>query len=281
MDELVQFQKIVTETAKALWHESHPDQERLPKHFENRIRLCLRKIQEGSAIAPLEVYIDDRDQIDLYDKKLKEEPPEIKKAIALARETFRAVGSNEAIPDRLPRSLLPEYSKWGRQLQEGESIELIVKGKKPVRVTPPVQALLRAYLELPHEEPTEVTGTILEVDVRQGRFQVWMNEKAFATVNFKEEQEDIVINALKDRRRCKVRLRGRGEFSSAGKLLRINEITDICINPIEEPQASLYARPIEDMLSEVAREIPVEEWEKLPADLSDNIDHYLYGWPKK
>ena len=41
------------------------------------------------------------------------------------------------------------------------------------------------------------------------------------------------------------------------------------------------ARPIEDILKELAREIPQEEWDRLPCDLSDNLDHYLYGIPEK
>jgi len=40
------------------------------------------------------------------------------------------------------------------------------------------------------------------------------------------------------------------------------------------------ARPIEDLLEELAKEIPQEEWDKLPDDLNDNLDHYLYGTPK-
>lgn len=41
------------------------------------------------------------------------------------------------------------------------------------------------------------------------------------------------------------------------------------------------ARPIEDILEELAREIPQEEWDRLPCDLNDNLDHHLYGIPKK
>ncbi|MBN2124519.1 MAG: hypothetical protein JW821_09525 [Deltaproteobacteria bacterium] len=40
-------------------------------------------------------------------------------------------------------------------------------------------------------------------------------------------------------------------------------------------------RPIEEVLSDIAKEIPQEEWDKLPEDLNDNLDHYLYGGPKK
>ena len=34
------------------------------------------------------------------------------------------------------------------------------------------------------------------------------------------------------------------------------------------------------MIDEIRAQVPDEEWKKLPADLSKNIDHYLYGSPK-
>lgn len=47
----------------------------------------------------------------------------------------------------------------------------------------------------------------------------------------------------------------------------------------EEPSAS--NRPIEEILREIADEVADEEWNKLPTDLSLNLDHYLYGAPRK
>jgi hypothetical protein len=32
-----------------------------------------------------------------------------------------------------------------------------------------------------------------------------------------------------------------------------------------------------EMVSAVTREVPEGEWERVPADLSKNVDHYLYG----
>jgi predicted DNA-binding antitoxin AbrB/MazE fold protein len=34
---------------------------------------------------------------------------------------------------------------------------------------------------------------------------------------------------------------------------------------------------IEDVLTELAKEAPEEEWAKLPQDLTDKLDDYLYG----
>ena len=36
-----------------------------------------------------------------------------------------------------------------------------------------------------------------------------------------------------------------------------------------------------EMVSEISKTVPDSEWEKFPADFSQNIDHYLYGTPKR
>lgn len=38
---------------------------------------------------------------------------------------------------------------------------------------------------------------------------------------------------------------------------------------------------IEDRLTQIAAEIPQEDWDSLPADLSENLDFYLYGIDSK
>lgn len=40
-------------------------------------------------------------------------------------------------------------------------------------------------------------------------------------------------------------------------------------------------RPIWEQIAEIVAQVPPEEWEKLPADLAANHDHYLYGTPKR
>jgi hypothetical protein len=38
---------------------------------------------------------------------------------------------------------------------------------------------------------------------------------------------------------------------------------------------------LEDDLKAIGMSIPAEEWQKLPRDFNENLDHYLYGSPKK
>jgi hypothetical protein len=39
--------------------------------------------------------------------------------------------------------------------------------------------------------------------------------------------------------------------------------------------------PIWELLAGLGHGVPAEEWEKLPTDLARNVDHYLYGAPKR
>lgn len=45
--------------------------------------------------------------------------------------------------------------------------------------------------------------------------------------------------------------------------------------------AGAVVPPIEDIAAELTRDIPTEDWNGLPTDLIDQLDHYLYGWPRR
>lgn len=38
---------------------------------------------------------------------------------------------------------------------------------------------------------------------------------------------------------------------------------------------------IEQKIQQLSAQVPENEWDRLPPDLSDNLDHYIYGTPKK
>ena len=44
----------------------------------------------------------------------------------------------------------------------------------------------------------------------------------------------------------------------------------------EEPSEK-ESGSILEMVSAVTSEVPEREWERVPSDLSKNVDHYLYG----
>jgi Arc/MetJ-type ribon-helix-helix transcriptional regulator len=40
-------------------------------------------------------------------------------------------------------------------------------------------------------------------------------------------------------------------------------------------------KPIWERLDELRKSVPAEEWDKLPVDGAEQLDHYIYGSPKR
>ena len=276
LSELSQFQKMVAETAKELWRASNPDRDRLPRRFEERTRLCLRKIEEGSAATPLEVYVEQEQGV-LWEP----EPTEVKEAVELAYEVFQAVERDSPLPERFPKGLLPGYFNLGQSLAEDEEVEIQPTGKPSARVTSKHRERLATYSEVPHEDYIDSTGEVLEADVKQRHFQLWIDDKHHVSVNFSESQEAEVTTALKEHKALRMQVKGRGEVSPQGKLLRIKQVDELRIHPVGQVPFDRSVRPIEEVLAALASEVPQAEWNKLPNDLTDHLDHYLYGTPKR
>jgi len=155
-----------------------------------------------------------------------------------------------------------------------------VSEKKPAYLTLANRQKLEKFVETPHEDRVEIRGEVFEADVKKGRFQLWSGEDTAVTAVFTPEQEDQVTTALKEHKTARMFVKGSGEYSPQGKLLRVMQVDELRLST-SETHYDKSARPIEDLLEELAREIPQEEWDKLPSDLNDNLDHYLYGVPKQ
>ena len=64
------------------------------------------------------------------------------------------------------------------------------------------------------------------------------------------------------------------DFSGQKLRVLVYPATD---NGTEAPET----RPIAEVLAEIAAAIPAAEIAKLPPDFTDQLDHYLYGTPKR
>ncbi len=67
------------------------------------------------------------------------------------------------------------------------------------------------------------------------------------------------------------------EFVTHGTQRETTRTEELRLVPLSELAYDESARPIEEILKELAAEVPDEEWDRLPSDLTDNLDHYLYG----
>jgi hypothetical protein len=127
----------------------------------------------------------------------------------------------------------------------------------------------------------EITGAVVEADVEEMRFQIAPDEGGRVSVPFTEAQEAQIAAALRDHRHVRLRIRGKGEISPDGKIVQIHQADEISAVPNVNWKYDPTARPIWEAIEEISMEAPDEEWAKLPSDLSENHDHYLYGVPKR
>ena len=51
--------------------------------------------------------------------------------------------------------------------------------------------------------------------------------------------------------------------------------------PEQAPSPDSKSPSVEEKLAAIWADVPTLEWAKLPVDLTDHLDHYIYGTPKK
>jgi len=65
------------------------------------------------------------------------------------------------------------------------------------------------------------------------------------------------------------------------KQQRVLSMVEELLSEKEVTQEHLPVRPLWEIAEEISSQVPLEEWEKLPADGAEQHDHYLYGSPKR
>jgi len=276
LTELSCYQKLVADTAKALWRRANPDRERLPAHFEDRTRLYLREIKEGSAVAPLEAYVEEAEVDQLWEEE-REVPPELLEAVSVSHAVFDAADNDRPLPEGLPRELIPEYVRFGEGLQAGEVIRVRVEGKRPARLSVESRDRLLTFVDQAHTDTVVIEAEVVEADVRQRKFQVVSGGRGTVTVPLPPEQELLVTSALKEHKSARVRITGPAELSASGEIQRFLEVKSMELKRSEGGEFDMSAPAIEDVLASIAAAVPEEEWSRLPKDLTSNLDHYIYG----
>lgn len=277
LGEVQRFLSLIEATAKEQWYSANPEKQRLPAHFEERCRVYLRRISKGSSVAVLEARTEDAGQTEFLDRDAEDAIA----ASTLAYRAFNAIAQDRPLPDEFPKHLVAQFLEFGRSLREDERIEIRATGKKRfVLFRPEHRSRWNQFEAKPYTDSLQIEGEVVEADVRQGRFQVWVDGKAIV-VPFSSEQETFVTTALRNHHSFRISVSGKAEFSPDGKPIRMIEALELAEVPEQGLLFDSDSLSIEDELQAIAMEIPEAEWEKLPDDLNDQLDHYVYGAPKR
>jgi hypothetical protein len=277
LSELLAYRKLLTEAAKELWRTENRERQRLPKGFEESIRLKFYSIESGSAVIPIKRVVAHEDSL-LF--KPAPHPDEIDEAAQLIDETITAISEDRAIPDRMPKTLLPLLAALGENLREGEAIKTrAVRSAKAAEFTCQTRAQVGRLLEAVYEDRVEIVGEVRSADIDQRNFAIRDSSGAKVPAKFRAEHEAEITDALHDHASCRIAITGLGEFSARDgglrRILRVDQLERRPAAPEDEYDDS--APLLWQSVIALGASLPPEEWDRVPTDLAANLDHYLYG----
>ena len=273
--ELIAYRNLVLECAKSLWRARYPQRSNLPKGFEKGFRLQFDRLEDGSALVPLQRVrtADEQHELDLAD--------EFDEAVELIDQAIRAANDDDLLPVGLPSNVIPLFRDFGRTLRDDEVLFTRGKGSAvEAAYTVKARQRLAEWLEPTYEDAVTVSGEVRMANVGPGRFALMVERITGSVVvegKFPAQDEAKVLDALRLHRTTRLRVQGLGEFGTADRLLkRFSRVDRVDVKSGEAPYDDA-APPIWEQLSAIGREAPAFAWDAVPKDLSARLDEVVYG----
>jgi hypothetical protein len=273
LDELAAFQALVREIGRWLYQRDNPGRKRVPSHFDQSLALRVRTVRAGSALVPLEA-ADPATDVPLGLAGLTY----LERSLSLAVAACNAANEGRSLPPEFPRSALAIIDEFGKTLRPDEAFLLRTPRSEQCRYSIATRQTLLAYARQGYEDEVDLSGRVVAVDVERRSFIVHADDGSLATAELPAELEAQAIAALREHAERRVRVRGRGHFGASGDLRRIAPVDAL------EDVASGRGEgrpPIGEILAQIGEELPSEALDELPTDLASNLDHYLYGAPRR
>lgn len=274
--ELIAYRDLVLECAKSLWRGKYPDRTRLPKGFGEGFRLQFNRLEDGSALVPLQRVRPPLEQGEL------ELGDEFDQAVALIDQAIAAANADDLLPAGLPSNVIPLFRIFGKTLREDEVLFTRARGAaNEAAYTARARTRLANWVGAIYEDAVDVVGEVRMANVGPGRFslQVQVGETSvLVDGKFSPADEDKVLAALREHQTARLRVRGIGEFSTSDRMLkRFARVDQVDLAPALEPVYDESAVPIWEQLGAIGRSAPADAWDAVPADLSVRIDEVVYG----
>jgi hypothetical protein len=278
LPDLVAYKNILIETAKELWRSKHPERQRLPKNFEDSLSLKFYTIEPGSAATPLFREVEVPDTLTLFPRK----PDELDEAVEVVTDTIEAVAVDRALPDALPKNVIPLFENYGKTLRPDERIELKAATRSKItRYSSKERERLARLVGTSYEDIVELTGEIRAADLDGSNFALKLADGTKIFGKFSPEQETLITDVLREHAQRWLHVKGRAEFFPTGQMKRLVTVEALDVQLAGEKTFDAGVRPIWDIIEEIGAAVPSREWDKVPRDGAVNLDHYLYGHPKK
>ena len=255
LPELLAYRKLLLETAKQLWRARKPGRRRLPKGFGEAIRLKLYTVENESVTVRLKRVVQ-ADEVPLFASL--DQPDEIDDAAQLIDETIEAFSRDEALPKRMPKAVLSLLADFGAALRPDETVKTqSIRSLHNVEFSPDVRRRVSRLMEAVHEDRIDSIGEVRSADVDHRNLASRNVTRRRIPAKSRREYETRSVDVLHD---------------------AVHSLQPWLGGNFEMFDSS--ARPIWETLAELGESVPAEVWDRVPEDLSKNLDRYLYDKPK-
>jgi len=274
--ELIAYRNLVLECAKSLWRRKFPGRTRLPKGFEEGFRLQFDRLEEGSAVVPLQRVRLTTEQAEL------ELEDEFDEAVSLIDQSIAAANVDDLLPAAFPANVIPLFREFGKTLRDDEVLFTRARGaSSEAPYTTKARRRLAEWVEARYEDLIDVIGEVRMANVGPGRFALQLEVGGLLTLiegKYSPVDEAKVLDALHEHRTARLRVRGVGDFGTSDRMLkRFSRVDSVELAANEAPSFDDAAVPIWEQLSAIGRSAPAGAWDAVPTDLSVRIDEVVYG----
>lgn len=273
--ELIAYRDLVLECAKSLWRAKYPNRSNLPKGFQKGFRLQFNRLEDGSALVPLQRVrsAEEQGELDLAD--------EFEEAVTLIDQAIRAANDDDLLPIGLPSNVIPLFRDFGKTLRDDEVLFTRGRGNdQEAPYTAKARKRLAEWVEATYEDLVSVVGEVRMANLGPGRFALLVSRAGGQSVvegKFSPADEAKVLAALKEHRTTRLQVEGMGEFGTADRMLKRFSRVDQVDMVAETVSYDDAATPIWEQLSAIGRAAPASAWDAVPTDLSARIDEVVYG----
>lgn len=183
LPELIQYERLVTDVAKAVWLREHSERKRVPKGFTSVVGLRLTSVENGSTI-PVLVRPDSPNTLQNVDP-----PSVLDQAQDLVDKAFREIVTNNRLPADFPDGLTAHFLKLGRTLQGNEAIEFgVPRSEDAAKYT---QAVRSKFLAATQSNDFPVDGSLVG--------QITALDTNELTFSITDTRGNIILAAYSDR----------------------------------------------------------------------------------
>lgn len=273
LPELAAYRDLVLAVAKALFQESNPTRQRLPKGFEASFRLVLEGLRGGSVVPMVSRLTGDEPAL-FY---LATAPDFFEAARDLVEQGIVAAAKGDPAPRQLTKDVLARFNAFGRTLTGDDSILLASPDREEGAVYDRgVRRNLVLQAQASYEDAVTLLGEVRAADKDTEGYVLRTPDGQKIAVHIPPLFFPLALHSLGES--VLVRVRGTGLFDAEGSLQKVTLATDVSLaeegdEPSSRPGCSIS---LDTQLQSLEALAP--DWYD---ETSSAYEHATVGWLSK